>query len=160
MKSKTITQLVLLSLLCLVTIPTIQAAKPLGKIVEIEHIDETVGDEHWVGILKTTMIIWDIEEDLQRVTVTGIHVARLYKASTGKLAAKIKFSMTYTGTMYDLNDWCTGTYVMSWVAIPVADELIPEEDYDTNGLVLMKYKNGKSVWSKERGVMWWLFNGG
>ena len=142
-------------LLASLMVTTIEAQSYLYKEVWTEHRDEIIDDEHWVGVRTTTMIVWSRTENIYKITVKGVEVLRLYKASTGELAAKIKFSMTYTGTMYDVNDWHTGTYVLSWVVIPVAEELIPEDDYDINGRVVEKYQDGSLVWRKERGEMWW-----
>lgn len=154
MKRKMLIPILMMILLsCMVT--TVQAQSYLYKEVSIERFDYITDDEHWIGFLKQTMIVWSVEEGLERVTVKGIQVMDLYVASTGEHAARIKFAMTYTGTQYGWEDWCTGTYTMSWRVIPIHEDLIPEDDYDKAGSFIAKYVEGDIVWFKEHGEMWW-----
>lgn len=162
MKTKAVIMTILALLLTTTMIATAQAQ---GKYKQVftDRYENIVGDERWVVTTHTTMIIWDKMkgDNLYEATITGIEVMRLYKYSTGELAAKIKFSMTYTGIIDgaegpDPNAMYTGTYVMSWVAIPVHEDLIPEGDYDTNGRIVRRFVEGTEVWNKVTGEMWWL----
>ena len=117
----TFSVLVLL-ILCLVATPTIQAAKPLEKLVDIEHYD----DPDKKGILKATVIFKSIEGEYAEVSASVVISMRLY--SEGDYMGHVKLTMTYSGTSWLPGGGIFGTpYTGRLVYSLVAPEWFPEE---------------------------------
>lgn len=162
MKSKTITQLVLLSLLCLIAIPMVQAEKP-EKLVD-HHVFE--GHLEGIGWCKAvfhgTMIVKDEieivgEPTLYDVKATMLQKFILYEEEGGDILAVVKLTLQYVGTVTTLDlppeEPPTGAFYTGKMVVDVVVNVIADVDLDemNNAHQVVWYEAGEPVKSRGHG---------
>ena len=139
----TFSVLVLL-ILCLVVTPTIQAAKPLEKYVDIEHFEEDGAK----GIMKVTVIVYGVEDGVYHISMTAVVSARMY--SGGEVVGTVKVSMHYRGTS-------TGTLDAELITGKLTYELSSTGQAESafgDGHWVIWYEEGEPVREIGRGELW------
>jgi len=139
MKSKAITKLVLLSLLCLVAIPMVRAEKPYKLIVhEVYEGGFPLPPEDptaWCkAVLHGTMINKGVvPEEGYNVVMYMLQKIILYEYEGGDIVAVLKLNMHYVGTVTDFESekpfetLHTGKLVLDIVLNELKEGILPQD---------------------------------
>lgn len=102
--------------LLLLSVASVQAAKPAQMFVDIEHFVIVEGEMTSVGLQKVTLIVHSIEDGVYYNSMTAVITGRIYVE--GELVGVVKVTMSYKGTMTGTMDAdpITGKLVYSLVA--------------------------------------------
>lgn len=151
MKSKSITKLVLLSLLCLVVVPMAQATQPIIKEITHEVLDGPYEDFYAKGVMHGTLVGRVVGGTL-RAKIGMIQKLNIYELleddEAGDFLAVLNMDIQYSGIVESNGDleMITGTYSATWVIIVHGDVELPfPEEATLKGHVTRIYRDGVPV---------------
>lgn len=161
MKSKTITQLILLSLLCLVAIPMVQAAKPVKLLTHevYEGVFPLPPEEPtaWCRAVIHGIIIKKGQIDgYDDVKATMLQKFILYDSEGGERLAIVKITLQYVGTItgFDSNGDLTEAFYTGKMVVDMVVNVIGEmADAPENSHYVVWYEEGEPVKSNGFGEL-------
>ena len=134
--------------LLLLSVSIVQAEKPVGRYIDIEHFVTGDGAR---GLQKVTVIVHKVEDGVFYNTMTVVIAGRMYDTE-GQLVGTLKVTLHYTGTMTGIMDAdaITGMMIYSMTSTGLLDELSEFGD----GHWLIWFENGEVVEQRGWGNLW------
>lgn len=134
--------------LLLLSVASVQAGKPEGKLVAIEHFVIEDPEMTVIGFQKVTLIIHSIEEEVFYNSMIAVITGRIYVE--GELVGTVKVSLCYTGTMTGAMDAdpITGRMTYSLQSTGLAEDIFGD------GHWVIWYEDGESVREIGEGEIW------